>query len=189
MKPQRFENQKDKMTSKLEIREIQTNEYELLGELMVNVYSQLEGFPTPEEQPNYYAMLAKIGQFNEQPGTKVLVALLSEGTLVGGVIYFGDMAQYGSGGIAPTIKDASGIRLLGVSPKARGAGVGKALTEACLQLAREKNHAQVILHTTQAMQVAWKLYQKMGFERSPDLDFMQESLPVFGFRLALQNLF
>ena len=37
------------------------------------------------------------------------------------------------------------------------------------------------------MQVAWRLYQKMGFERSPDLDFTQEELPVFGFRLGLEG--
>jgi hypothetical protein len=36
------------------------------------------------------------------------------------------------------------------------------------------------------MQVAWKLYDAMGFKRSEDLDFMQGKLPVFGFRLDIQ---
>ena len=79
------------------------------------------------------------------------------------------------------------IRFLGVDPESRGAGVGKALTNACLQLARDRGHPQVILHTTQVMRVAWNLYQKMGFERSADLDFVQEELPVFGFRLWLEG--
>jgi hypothetical protein len=35
------------------------------------------------------------------------------------------------------------------------------------------------------MSVAWQMYEKAGFERSPDLDFMQGELPVFGFRLPL----
>jgi hypothetical protein len=35
------------------------------------------------------------------------------------------------------------------------------------------------------MQTAWKMYEKMGFVRSLDLDFMQGQLPVFGFRLKL----
>jgi hypothetical protein len=35
------------------------------------------------------------------------------------------------------------------------------------------------------MQIAWSLYERLGFERSKDLDFMQEKLPVFGFRLRL----
>ena len=71
--------------------------------------------------------------------------------------------------------------------RARGAGVGRALAEACLRLAAGKGHSQVILHTTQAMQVAWRLYEKLGFRRSPDLDFLQEGLPVFGFRLRLAD--
>jgi len=59
----------------------------------------------------------------------------------------------------------------------------KALAGACIQLARESGNSQVILHTTQAMKVAWSLYEKLGFERSEDLDFLQQSRQVFGFRL------
>jgi len=87
--------------------------------------------------------------------------------------------------MATQVKDASGIRPLGVTPKFRNLGAGKALTQACLQLAREKGHSQVILHTTQAMRVAWGLYERMGFARSEDLDFSQQGLAVFGFRLPL----
>jgi hypothetical protein len=35
------------------------------------------------------------------------------------------------------------------------------------------------------MKVAWRMYEALGFERSPDLDFLQGELPVFGFRLKL----
>ena len=95
------------------------------------------------------------------------------------------MAEYGSGGSATRIRNASGIRLLGVSPAARGQGTGKALTQACIDLARAAGHAEVILHTTLAMQTAWRLYLALDFVRSPDLDFLQADLPVFGFRLRL----
>ena len=167
------------------IRDLDPSEFEALGQLMVDVYSHLDGFPTPAEQPRYYEMLAGIGRFTERPATRVLVAVSAGGDVIGGVVYFDDMAQYGSGGTATTVKDASGIRLLGVDPRFRGAGAGRALTRACIQLAREAGHSQVILHTTQAMQVAWGLYLRLGFERSEDLDFLQEGLPVFGFRFRL----
>jgi ribosomal protein S18 acetylase RimI-like enzyme len=121
---------------------------------------------------------------NEQRDTKV-VAISTEEKLIGGVVYFGDMTMYDSGGTATLEKDASGIRLLGIDPQFSKSGAGKALTNACLQLARNAGHSQVMLHTTRAMQIAWKMYQKMGFGRSADLDFMQEELPVFGFRLRL----
>jgi len=173
------------MTKTQYVREIRTNEYEALGRLMVDVYSNLAGFPGPDEQPGYYDMLRSIGCFSERDGARVLVAISADDELVGGIVYFGDMAQYGSGGIATTVKNASGIRLLGVSARARGMGAGKALARACIQLAKDKGHSHVVLHTTQPMQVAWSLYEKLGFERSKDLDFAQEGLPVFGFRLWL----
>jgi GNAT superfamily N-acetyltransferase len=172
----------------LTIRDLEPGESEALGRLMVAVYSNLEGFPTPADQPAYYEMLAGIGRFAEKPDTRVLVAITAEGRLVGGIVYFGDMAHYGSGGSATTVKNASGIRLLGVDPAFRHSGAGKALARACIDLARANGHAQVILHTTQAMRVAWGLYERLGFERSQDLDFLQQGLPVFGFRLALQRV-
>ena len=175
------------MITSLEIREIRKGEYDNLGKLMVDVYSKLEGFPTPEEQPGYYDKLFKIGNLNEQEDTQVLIAVSYEGKIVGGVVYFSNMSQYGSGGTATTERNASGIRLLGVDPEYRRSGIGKALAKACIRMAVDRGHPQVILHTTQAMKVAWKLYQKLGFKRSEDLDFMQEDLPVFGFRLFLKQ--
>ncbi|HEX7112268.1 MAG TPA: GNAT family N-acetyltransferase [Mizugakiibacter sp.] len=169
----------------LVIRELRAEESAALGRLMVEVYANLQGFPTPQEQPAYYAMLADIGAFARKPQAKVLVATTREGALLGGVVYFGDMAEYGSGGIATQIRDAAGFRLLGVDPRARGLGVGKALTLACIDLAKAAGHTQVILHTTRAMQQAWAMYERLGFKRSEDLDFLQAGFPVFGFRLRL----
>jgi ribosomal protein S18 acetylase RimI-like enzyme len=169
----------------LTIRDLHPSEFDALGRLMVDVYSKLEGFPTPAEQPRYYELLANIGRFVEKPDTRVLVAVSPAADLVGGVVYFGDMAHYGSGGIATSVRDASGIRLLAVDPRFRNSGAGKALTNACIRLARERGHSQVILHTTQAMQIAWALYERLGFVRAEALDFSQEGYPVFGFRLPL----
>lgn len=170
----------------MQIRDIQPEEHQELGRLMVAAYSQLEGFPGPAEQPRYYEMLARIGEFTGKPETRVLVAASPGSELMGGVVYFGDMSQYGSGGTATLEKNASGIRLLGVHPQARGRGVGRALSIACIELAHEKAHQCVVLHTTRPMRAAWKLYETLGFRRAPDLDFMQESLEVFGFRLQLR---
>ena len=177
----------DPMPGALTIRDVAPGEFAALGALMVRVYSALEGFPTPAEQPRYYELLANIGRFSERPAVRVLVAVNDAGTLMGGVVYFADMAQYGSGGGFNTvIENASGIRLLGVDPRFRQAGVGRALTNACIQLAREAGHREVILHTTAPMQVAWKMYERLGFVRAEELDFLQEGYPVYGFRLRLR---
>ncbi|SIT49187.1 N-acetyltransferase GCN5 [Paraburkholderia ribeironis] len=174
------------MSTNLSIRDGKGNELSRLGSLLVKVYAALPGFPTPDEQPGYYEMLANIARFAEKPGARVLVALSELNELAGGVVYFGDMSQYGSGGIATTMQHASGIRLLGVDPAFRTMGVGKALTLACIDLARQSGHSQVILHTTKAMQLAWGMYEKLGFVRAEDLDFSQQGLQVYGFRLALR---
>jgi len=173
------------MPADILIRELLKDEFEQLGELMVAVYGNLPGFPNEQEQPGYYRMLRNIGEFTRKPDTQVLVALSSTNELLGGVVYFSDMAQYGSGGTATREKNASGIRLLGVGEIARGKGVGRALTQACIQRAKAQGHSQIILHTTEAMTTAWRLYQNLGFLRSDDLDFLQQALPVFGFRLKL----
>ena len=174
------------MNPTLSIRDARPEEYDALGRLLVKVYSGLPQFPTPAEQPAYYEMLANIGRFTEKPGARVLVAVLPAGELAGGVVYFSNMSEYGSGGTATSVRNASGIRLLGVDPVLRSIGAGKALTNACIGLAREKGHTQVILHTTKAMQLAWGLYERLGFIRSEDLDFLQQGLSVHGFRLQLR---
>lgn len=170
----------------MQIRDIQSDEHAALGRLMVDVYAGLDGFPGPAEQPRYYEMLANIGAFTTRRGARVLVALSPAGELWGGVVYFADMREYGSAGAAPLEKDASGIRLLGVDPGVRGRGVGRALSKACIELAREQPHRCVVLHTTQPMRAAWSLYVSLGFRRAADLDFLQEALQVYGFRLPLR---
>ena len=166
------------------IREAREDEFDVLGRLMVTVYAGLAGFPGPAEQPRYYDMLAHIGRMAEKPGAKLLVAV-ADSEVLGGVVHFSDMAQYGSGGSATGERNASGFRLLAVGPEARGRGIGRALVQGCIDLAKEAGQGQVILHSAEAMKVAWGMYERLGFERSPDLDFLQGELPVFGFRLKL----
>lgn len=169
----------------MQIRDIRADEHQSFGSLLVDVYSRLDRFPSPAEQPAYYDMLANIGRFTTKPSVRVLVAASDTDELLGGVIYFGDMREYGSGGTATSERNACGIRLLAVRPEARGCGVGKALTLACIGIAREQRHHHVVLHTTDAMRVAWSMYENLGFRRATDLDFLQQDLRVYGFRLRL----
>jgi GNAT superfamily N-acetyltransferase len=175
------------MSTGTAVRDVRQDESEPLGRLLVDAYASLPGFPAPADQPGYYELLANVGRFAARPGARVLVAVSAAGEVCGGVVYFGDMAAYASGGSATTVADASGIRFLGVGHAHRAKGIGRALTEACIRLARQDGRSQVILHTTQAMHVAWRLYTELGFRRSDDLDFAQQGLQVFGFRLALRH--
>lgn len=168
-----------------EIRKAQAEEFKETGNLLVKVYSRLEGFPTRQEQPEYYKMLANIGEWCEKPCTDLLVAVMSDGKVGGAVVYFSDMQHYGSGGSATDEKNAAGFRLLAVDPELRGIGLGREITLACIDKAKEDGLGEIIIHSTEYMRIAWNMYEKLGFKRSTDLDFMQEELPVFGFRLKI----
>ena len=174
------------MNSDITIREALTSEHTAVGELMIKVYSQLEGFPSKEEMPEYYDMLANVTALTENGRSKIVVALSAAGELWGAVVYFSNMQDYSSGGPDFKIDNASGIRLLAVDPASRGMGVGKSLTNACIEIALDNKHTQIVLHSTKIMKVAWAMYEKMGFERSTDLDFTIQGLPIFGFRLAIE---
>jgi GNAT superfamily N-acetyltransferase len=130
-------------------------------------------------------MLETVGDLTNKPGTEILVAVSPENKIAGAVVYFADMKNYGSGGTATQEKNAAGFRLLAVDPATRGHGLGKVLTHACIQKAKDQQLGQMIIHTTKAMQTAWGMYEKIGFKRSTDLDFAQGDLLVFGFRLKL----
>jgi len=167
------------------IRNADSSEFEEIGKLMVTVYSQLDGFPKESDQPDYFKALANVGEFTRKPDTVLLVAVSEEDRIGGALVYFDNMMYYGSGGTATREKDASGFRLLAVEPSCRGQGVGRMLAGECVRRAREKGHRHLIIHTTMAMQTAWRMYENMGFKRSADLDFKQGDFPVFGFRLSL----
>jgi len=172
--------------NKLEIAIAQPEELAQVGELMAEVYSQLDGFPSREEQPAYYEQFNRLDELTAKPGTQILIARKENGELAGGVVFVGDLAHYGAGGDATTsITDASAFRLLAVSTSARGYGAGRQLTQACIDLAQQAGHSRMILHTTQFMQTAWGLYERMGFLRWTDIDFKQGDLDVLGFQLVL----
>lgn len=169
------------------IRPAEPVELSRIGELAVAVYAALPGMPGLDEQPAYYAMLRDVARRARNPAITVFVAADAAGQLLGCVDFIADMTQYGSGGTAGAIPDAAGMRLLAVDPQHRGQGTGKALTQFCIQRARDLEKASVILHTTRAMERAWRMYERLGFERLAEIDFQQGALEVFGFRLRLTD--
>ena len=106
-----------------QIREAHSNEYQALGELMVEVYSNLDGFPNEDEIPEYYNHLRNVGDFTQQPKVKLFVAVSSDGNVDGGLVYFGDMRYYGAGDESTLIQKAAAFRLLAVNPKTRGSNI------------------------------------------------------------------
>ncbi|MBC7298456.1 MAG: GNAT family N-acetyltransferase [Dietzia sp.] len=69
-------------------------------------------------------------------------------------------------------EDEYELRMLAVSPLERGRGIGKQLTQAALDMAVERGAKRVVLSTMETMRAAHGLYEKMGFERRPELDWV-----------------
>jgi GNAT superfamily N-acetyltransferase len=78
------------------------------------------------------------------------------------------------------------VRLLAVAPSARGRGVGTALMRECVRRVRLANGTTLSLHTTDLMQTAMRMYERMGFVRAPEIDFHPApGVTVKGYRLNL----
>lgn len=67
--------------------------------------------------------------------------------------------------------DEGEFRMLAVDPRAQGRGVGRLLTEAAVDHARRRGQVAVVLSTTATMTAAHRLYESMGFVRTPDRDW------------------
>ena len=75
-------------------------------------------------------------------------------------------------GTAAMIPDAHGFELamMAVSPASRGAGLGRALMDACLAFAKERGAKEVDLLTNTVLAPARALYESSGFVALPQME-------------------
>lgn len=121
---------------------------------MFEAYSQLDGFPSADEIPDYYDTLRNVGDLVKKPMVKIFVSLSNSRQVKGGLVYFGDMKHYGAG--AEKVENQSTVvfRLLAVKPELRGQGVGKLLIQACFNQVIKEGCEFLMIHSTKYMMVA-----------------------------------
>jgi ribosomal protein S18 acetylase RimI-like enzyme len=134
-------------------------------------YSEYESaFPAE----NWTPYLKDILDLEGRSDASELLVAERDGEIVACVSYFppGSKASYPSDSFSERWPDDwSAIRLLAVDPEARGSGVGRRLTDACIERARAHGVPALGLHTTAPMAIARAMYERMGFERAPRFDF------------------
>lgn len=143
----------------LEIRVAHPSEHDAVGELLASVFVG-EGW----SDDGYAATLRDVSGRAAQ--TEVLVAL-QDGRVVGTVTLVLHGGEYGE----RAEPEAAVIRMLATAPEARGRGVGAALVTECLTRARSAGRTVVRLSTQPRMADAQRLYERLGFTRTPERDW------------------
>src|SRR5579884_36947 len=107
-----------------------------------------------------------------------------DGTIVGAVLLYPAGAVFSRPNHPPVTLVWPEARLLAVAPAARGQGIGEALMRECIRRARRSGAKALTLHTSDIMEVAMRMYERIGFVRAPELDFhIPPDTTVKGYRL------
>lgn len=146
------------------IRQAAPDDYATLGEITAQAYLG-DGPLDFGESDQYLGELRDVAK--RAAAAEVLVAV-EAGRVLGGVTFVpagGPMADIARAGEAE-------IRMLAVAPEARGRGAGEALVRACVERARALDGCvRVVLSTQWTMHAAHRIYERLGFARTPERDW------------------
>jgi GNAT superfamily N-acetyltransferase len=157
--------------SEIAVRVAHDDEIEKARAVLGAAYGQYESEFPPE---NWAPYLVDILDLEGRASASELLIAERDGEVLGCVSYFppGSKTSYPSDSFSEHWPpEWAAFRLLAVDPSARGGGVGRRLTEVCIERARAQGAPAMGLHTTAPMKVARSMYERMGFERAPKYDF------------------
>lgn len=158
------------------VREVRPDELALAGEVTFAGYRAFYG----DDLGDYAAHLRDVPA--RAAGAVVLVALEGD-QIVGTVTYVpGPESPF-----AEHVREGeASIRMLSVRPDAQGRGVGRVLSEACVARARAERRRAVALHADEEMGAAQRLYERLGFVRDAERDWVAEDgTRLLGYVLVL----
>jgi len=167
----------------LQIRDARPSDRDTILTATLAAYEQY----APALGPNWLTYRQNIVESLTNPASGHQIVAEVNGALVGAVLLIPAGTAVNRPNDAPITLDYPEIRLLAVVPSARGLGVGKALVDECVRRTRETGVSVITLHTTDLMQVAMKMYERMGFVRDPERDFHPApNTTVKAYRLNLE---
>jgi ribosomal protein S18 acetylase RimI-like enzyme len=164
------------------VRDARADERAVIRDLTLAAYAELASVMEPSAWAGLDGAV-RAGLEAEGPEVERIVAERA-GKVVGSVMLYHPSAD-AYGGLAKRVSWPE-LRLLAVSPAARGAGVGQALVDECVRRARAMGAAELGLHTSHSLRAAIRMYERMGFVRAPEFDFQPEGGElVTAYRLPL----
>ena len=143
-------------TVTLLIRNFGQSDSEHVDALALRAFAQFKN--AYDDWPAFQAKIAHVSLLAD--GGEMIVAEL-EGNIAGAVAYIGP----GKPKAAFFRPEWPIMRMLVVDPADRGLGIGRALVDECLRRAMRDGATAFALHTSEIMEVALPMYQRMGFQR------------------------
>ncbi|RHW34720.1 GNAT family N-acetyltransferase [Lysinibacillus yapensis] len=150
------------------IRDAFKEEFEEIRKLRLDSYQE-HAEKIPEAHWNVLKT-SILSDEQEQQGIERMVAV-DDGEIVGTVALFSPEIEAYKGLVEGELNHPE-LRMLAVSPKARGKGAARALIEECIKRSKDKGYKAMGLHTSDFMENAVKLYTSLGFKRLPQHDFI-----------------
>ncbi len=165
----------------LRIRDALDGDREAIQAVSLEAYEQYAEVMSPDKWELYRESIRN-SVYGDGPTARIVAEW--DGEIVGSVLLFvsSDKA-YGLPQLG--IEDPI-IRLLSVSPRARGKGVASALIKEGARRALIMGASYLYLHTSDMMASAVRLYERLGFERAYEKDMMNGETLVKSFRLDLR---
>jgi ribosomal protein S18 acetylase RimI-like enzyme len=164
----------------MEIREVRPDEYEAVGEVTVSAYRE---FMPPERSRGWEEYAESLRDVRGRATKTIVLGAFDDRVPIGTATI--EMDEVLGDDDAELPEGTAILRMLGVSPGARGRGVGRALVGETIDRARRAGKHTVLLRTTSLMEAAQALYRSMGFERDPSLDQHYPEVDLIGYRLRL----
>jgi len=151
------------MGGRILIRDALPEELDRIEKLVKTAYREFRPqFP----EKVWRAWMDNVSQTVRSPAGMLIVAVVGE--VIEGVIkFYPDASESGLGHWPAGV---AAIRILAVSPGARGRGYGTLLAAASLRRARAMRISTIFLFTGEFMHAARHIYEKLGFQRAPEFD-------------------
>ena len=171
------------LTQNIIIRDALEHEQDTIAEVMIESYSQYKDNLTPE-QWNGYRNSIYASAFHGTPYARLVAEI--DGQIVGSAQLFrSSIEAYGNPNFNVNLPF---LRLIAVLPELRGKGIATMLIHEAGKRVLAIGEPTLYLHTSDMMESAIKLYERLGFERSYETDMINGDNIVVSYKLNLLDL-
>jgi ribosomal protein S18 acetylase RimI-like enzyme len=138
---------------------------EKLQNLGLNSYGKFKNILSEENWNRLYSFLTNENSYSDLLSNAACFICETRDEIVG-------MAYLVPNGHPTDIfqSDWSYIRMVGVNPAFEGKGIGKKLTQMCIDFAKETGESVIALHTSEFMDAARHIYENIGFKQIKELE-------------------